>query len=155
MQGFKKISSTTLLDSRGIQYRLISLTKKAITVKDVIEFSKEELNPDEICKTIILNSQKKGKIALLLKGDKKIDFKRLKPFFGKMDICSREEVFQISGVRPGAVCPLILDIPLFIDKQILSLDNINFGSGHHKFGIEIKTKDLEKIIDFEVIDASK
>ena len=74
MQEFKKISSTTLLDSRGIQYRLISLTKKAITVKDVIEFSKEELNPDEICKTIILNSQKRGKFALLLKGDKKIDF---------------------------------------------------------------------------------
>jgi prolyl-tRNA editing enzyme YbaK/EbsC (Cys-tRNA(Pro) deacylase) len=144
-----------LLDSKGIKYRLIGLTKKAITVEDVIEYSKEELNPDEICKTIILKSKKIGKIALLLKGDKKIDFKRLKSFFGKMDICSGDEVFQISGVRPGAVCPLILDTPLYIDKQILSLDKINFGSGHHKFGIEIKTKDLEKLIDFEVIDASK
>jgi prolyl-tRNA editing enzyme YbaK/EbsC (Cys-tRNA(Pro) deacylase) len=150
----KKFSSINLLESKGIKYRLICLTKKAITVEDVIKFSKEELNPDEICKTILLNS-KIGKVALLLKGDKKIDFKRLKSFFGKMDICSGDEVFQISGFKPGAVCPLSLKIPLYIDKQIFSLDKINFGSGHHKYGIEINTKDLEKLIDFKVIDASK
>jgi prolyl-tRNA editing enzyme YbaK/EbsC (Cys-tRNA(Pro) deacylase) len=151
----KKFSSINLLESKGIKYRLICLTKKAITVEDVIEFSKEELNPDEICKTILLNSKKMGKVALLLKGYKKIDFKKLKPFFGKMDICSGDEVFQISGFKPGAVCPLSLKIPLYIDKQIFSLDKINFGSGHHKYGIEIQTKDLEKLIDFKVIDALK
>jgi hypothetical protein len=55
----KKLSSIKLLDSKGVKYQLIELTNKAITIKEVIKFSKDEINPNEICKTIILNSKKR------------------------------------------------------------------------------------------------
>ncbi len=46
--------------------------------------------------------------ALFLRGADKIDFKKLKDVIGKASIASQEEVLKITGVDPGAVCPLLV-----------------------------------------------
>ena len=62
---------------KGLDYRIIELQDKAITVEDVIRYSKEDINPEEICKTILVKSKKRF-YALFLRGSDKIDFKKLK-----------------------------------------------------------------------------
>jgi len=57
-----------------------------------------------------------------------------------------EEVKAVSGVEIGAVCPLLLSMPIIIDKKIFSKEKINFGSGSHLLGIEMRTEDLGKVI---------
>jgi len=140
-----------LLIEADVKYRIIELEARAISVDDVIEYSKESINPDEICKTIIVK-QKKRYIALFLRGADQIDFKKLKTVIGKSSIASREEVREISGVDAGAVCPLLLGVPVMVDKRVLDLEKLNFGSGNHLYGVEIKSGALGRVLEYRVAD---
>ena len=138
----------------GIKYRIIELIERAISVDDVIEYSKEPINPDEICKTILIK-QKKQYYALFLRGADKINFKKLKDLIGKSSIASRTEVKEITGVNPGAVCPLLLDVPVIVDSRVLGLDKLNFGSGNHLYGVEISSGDLPRVLEYKLADIAE
>ncbi|TRO62843.1 YbaK/EbsC family protein [Candidatus Bathyarchaeota archaeon] len=140
-----------LLIEAGVEYRIIELEARAISVDDVIEYSKEPINPDEICKTILVR-RKKQYTALFLRGADKIEFKKLKDLIGKSTIASRAEVKEITGVDAGAVCPLLLDVPVIVDKRVLDLERLNFGSGNHLFGVEINSDDLSRVLEYCVAD---
>lgn len=83
-------------------------------------------------------------------GSDRIDFNKLKVIIGKVKIASPEEVKAASSVEPGAVCPLLLSIPIIIDKKVFSKEKINFGLGDHLYGIEMRTEDLDKAMKFDV-----
>jgi len=140
-----------LLIEADVEYRIIELEARAISVEDAIEYSKEPINPDEICKTILVK-RKNQYHGLFLRGADQIDFKKLKTLIGKSSIASRNEVKEVSGVDAGAVCPLLLDIPVIVDKQMLDLEKLNFGSGNHLYGVEIKSGDLSRVLEYSVAD---
>ena len=143
-----------ILESKNIEYRIIELKDKAISVQDVIDFSKEEINPDEICKTILVK-HKKEYYELFLRGADKIDFKKLKSVIGKTSIASYDEVLKVTGVEPGAVCPLLLDVPVIVDHRVLDLDKLNFGSGNHLYGVEIACVDLARVLVYRLVDIAQ
>ena len=140
-----------LLIEADIEYRIIELEARAISVDDVIEYSKEPINPDEICKTILVK-RKNQYHGLFLRGADQIDFKKLKTLIGKSSIASRDEVKEVSGVDAGAVCPLLLDVPVIVDKRVLDLEKLNFGSGNHLYGVEINSGDLSRVLEYSVAD---
>ena len=74
---------------------------------------------------------------------------------GKSSIASRAEVKEITGVDPGAVCPLLLDVPVFVDRRVLGLEMLNFGSGNHLYGVEIASVDLAKVLDYRLVDIAQ
>ena len=140
---------------KGITYRLIELKDRAISVDDVIKFSKGDITKEEICKTMIVKAGETY-CAVFLKGDKRLDFGKLQRILGeKTRLATPEEVKDITGVDPGAVCPLLLNIPVIIDRKVLELKNINFGSGDHLYGIEMKPSDILKIKDAKIAEASQ
>ena len=143
-----------ILVARNIPYRIIELKDRAITVSDVIEHSVEDISPEEICKTILVK-QKTRYYAVFLRGADKIDFKKLKDVIGKVSIASRVEVLAVSGVEPGAVCPLLVDIPVLVDRRVLRLKKLNFGSGDHLFGVEIASCDLELVLDYRLVEIAE
>jgi len=140
-----------LLIEADVEYRIIELEARAISVEDVIEYSKEPINPDEICKTILVK-RKNQYHGLFLRGADQIDFKKLKTLIDKSSIASRNEVKEVSGVDAGAVCPLLLDIPVIVDKRVLDLEKLNFGSGNHLYGVEINSGDLSRVLEYSVAD---
>lgn len=151
-----ELESQKILKNKKINYKLIELSDKAISFQDVIKYSKDEINPNEICKTIIIKDQKANRYAFLLKGNQKIDFSKVKGVIGsKASIVSYEDLKKSTGTEPGAVCPLLLSMPLFVDKGIFETEKINFGSGNHLLGLEINSKDLEKIIKFQIVDVAQ
>ncbi|MBI2631427.1 YbaK/EbsC family protein [Candidatus Pacearchaeota archaeon] len=151
-----ELKSTKILDEKGISYRLIKLSQKGVSFEDVVKYSEDEINPSEICKTIIVKDKKGQKYAFFLKGDKKMDFSKAKEVIGsKISIVSYEDLVKETGIEPGAVCPFLLTIPIFVDKGIIELQKINFGSGDHLYGLEIESKDLKKIIDFKEVDVAQ
>ena len=62
---------------------------------------------------------------------------------------------EITGVMPGAVCPLLVPVPVIVDWKLLALDRVNFGSGDHLYGVEMKSADLYRVMDFTVADFSE
>jgi len=150
-----ELASAKLLEEKGVDYRLIELTGRAVTVEDVVRHAKDGVDPDEICKTIILKDRGGLMHAVFLRGGDRIDFKKLRGLIGKASVAAPEEVEEATGVKPGAVCPLTLEVPLYVDERVFMKERINFGSGEHLYGIELSTKDLAKVIDFMVVDAAK
>ena len=143
-----------ILEGAGVEYRVMELTDRAVSVDDVVRFSKEDINPGEICKTIIVKS-KAGFTALFLRGSDRVSFKKLRGVTGKARIASSEDVVEITGVMPGAVCPLLVPVPVIVDWKLLALDRVNFGSGDHLYGVEMKSADLYRVMDFTVADFSE
>jgi prolyl-tRNA editing enzyme YbaK/EbsC (Cys-tRNA(Pro) deacylase) len=150
-----KLASAKLLDKKGIDYSIIELTDRAVTVEDVVRYAKHGVDPDEICKTIILKDREGRMHAVFLRGGDRIDFKKLRRVIGKASVAVSDDVEEATGVKPGAVCPLTLDVPLYVDERVLMKERINFGSGNHLYGIELSPNDLAKVIDFMVVDAAK
>lgn len=59
-----------ILKAKQVEYRLIKLSQPAFTVDDVVNYSQGMINPDDICKTIILRGKKSNrKTAILLRGN--------------------------------------------------------------------------------------
>lgn len=144
-----------MLKERGIEFRLIKLSDRAISVDDVVKFSDGSVKADEICKTIVVKDSNNF-YALFLLGSDKIDFSKAKNVIGKkISIASADEVKRAAGVEPGAVCPLLLNMPMIIDKKVFTKKKINFGSGDHLHGIGMKPEDLERAIEFRIADISQ
>jgi len=151
-----KLESAEILEEKGVSYRLIELREKAFSVKDVIEYSKDKLDPEEICKTIILKDEKGNKYAIVLLGNHRISFSKAKRFIGSgITILKPEEVKQTTEIEVGAICPILLRMPIFVDKRVFEKEKINFGSGNHLYGLEVFTKDLGKAINFRIVDAAQ
>jgi len=148
-----ELESVRRLEEKGVSYKLLELKEKAFTVEDVVKFAKDVINRNEICKTIILKDEDGNKYAVLLLGNHRIDFSKMRDAIRrKLSIASYKEVIEETGIEPGAVCPLILEIPLFIDRRVLDMRRVNFGSGDHLYGLEISPNDLDIVINFKVID---
>ena len=144
------------LRDKGVGFRLIELNQRAVSVEDVVKYSKSEIAVDEICKTILLKGSDGEMHAALLLGSHRIDFAKVRGVIGKSaEIATFEDVKAATGVEPGAVCPILLRVPLLVDRRVLTKERINFGSGHHLYGLEIDPRDLEKLVEYRLVDIAK
>lgn len=148
-----KPASAEKLEELGIPYRLIRLRDRAVTVQDVIDNAEGSLEPSEICKTIVVKDGRGALSAVFLRGADRIDFRKLRAVLGKVSVASLGDVLEAAGVEPGAVCPLTLNVPVYVDERVLGLERVNFGSGDHLYGIEVRTVDLLKALGCNVVDA--
>lgn len=152
-----ELQSEKLLKEKGIEYKLIKLSEKAYTVEDVMKYSGGVVVPEEVCKTVILKGRKSGeRVAVFLIGNDKINFSAIKKLAGEeVKMADSNDVKETAGVEPGAVCPFLLNISLFVDSKVMELKNINCGSGDHLFGVEFNPSDLSKMVDYKIADVSK
>lgn len=146
------------LQRKRLDYKVIDLDKEAFTVADVV---KAGIKTDDIVKTLVVRTDSvdercvpessKGRssyfIALALCGNDRLDFKKVRAIFGsKTELAKPEEVLRVVGVPVGAVCPVKIGIPVYIDRKVLDLKNVHMGSGDLKHGLEMKLGDLLKAV---------
>ena len=82
-----------------------------------------------------------------MRGNDRVDFKKVRRFFGsKSELAKPVEVLKVVGVSIGAVCPIMVGIPLYIDAKVMDLENIHMGSGDLMHGLEMKLADLLKAV---------
>lgn len=93
-------------------------------------------------------------VALAVRGRDRVDFKKVRRLFGpKSELAKAGEVQEVVGVLVGAVCPILVGIPLYFDRKVLGLKNVNLGSGDLTKGLEMKLADLLKAVGkYEVND---
>ena len=146
------------LQEQKLPYDVIDLGDEAFTVDDVV---KSGIRLDEVVKTLVVRisgspSTRSGTsgragsgyqsfIALALRGSDKLDFKKIRSMFGsKSELAKPDEVLEVVGVPVGAVCPILIGIPLYLDKNVMDLKNVHMGSGDLKKGLEMKLANLLK-----------
>jgi len=123
------------------------------TVSDVVNSGVDENN---VVKTLIVRGNSDF-VALAVRGKDRIDFKKVRRLFGsKSELAKPDEVKKIVGVPVGAVCPILLNIPLYFDESVMNLKHVNMGSGDLKFGLEMEFDDLIKAVgEYKIIDVSQ
>lgn len=139
------------LRQHRVPYKIIELNQEAFTVSDVVKSGIEE---NEVVKTLVVRAGGGSFVALALRGKNRVDFKKVRKLFGsKTELAKPEEVLRVVGVPIGAVCPVLVGIPLYFDRKVLGLGNVHMGSGDLKHGLEMKLGDLLKAAgDYKVSD---
>ncbi len=127
------------LKSKKLPYKIIDLGEEVYTVKGVKDAGIDE---DEIVKTLIVRTGKQF-VALAIRGKDRIDFKKVRKLFGsKSELAKPDEVMKICKVPVGAVCPILLNIPIYIDRRVMDLTRVHLGSGDLTRGLEMELADL-------------
>lgn len=130
------------LKEKNIDFDVIDLPATAVSVDDVIRLTGGRVKEDEIVKTLIVKAKSGDFVACILKGRDRIDMNK-----GQFDrLAKKEEVERIAQVEVGAVCPILLGIPIIIDNQVSKLERVNMGSGDLLKGLEMKLSDLLKVL---------
>lgn len=146
------------LKKLGIRYKIIDLGGEIFRVEDVVAAG---VKADEVVKTLLVRSVVKRGLefktefnALAICGRDRLDFKKVRRIFGpKTDLAKPDEVRQVVGVPVGAVCPIEIGIPLYFDKKVMELKNVNLGSGDLTKGLDLKLSDLLKAVgEYQTVD---
>lgn len=128
------------LEKEGIGYKLITLSEKAVSYDDVVRLAGGQIKMEEIVKTLIVKDKKGEFIACVLPGKERLNSEVMER------LATRDEVKEIAGVDIGAVCPILLGIPVVLDARVSTLERVNMGSGDHLKGLEIGVEDLLKVL---------
>ncbi len=136
------------LQQKKLPFKVIDLAREAFTVADVVDSG---IRVDDVVKTLIVRTNNHF-VALALRGDDRVDFKKVRKLFGsKSELAKPEEVLKVVGVPIGAVCPVLVGIPLYFDRKVMDLENVHMGSGDLMHGLEMKLKDLlEAIGEYQI-----
>lgn len=147
MAKFEVIES--FLKQNNVEFKVIDLSGKAVSVEDVMRSSNGSVKREEIIKTLIVKTTGGDFIACVLKGGDRLDFDSV----GVERLATKEEVEKVTGVEIGAVCPILIGIPVVIDKKVTGLSKVNMGSGDHLKGLEMNLPDLLKVLPEATIES--
>ena len=163
---YKLISLRSSPAKRDAGLKVIDLGGEVFTVDQVKKSGVEE---DEIVKTLVIrigrsqgfnqqnverSSIKMQFMALAIRRKDRVDFKKVRRLFGsKSGLARPEEVLMVCHVPVGAVCPILIEAPLYFDQKVMSLKHVNMGSGDLKKGLEMKLSDLLLAVgDYKLAD---
>lgn len=101
------------------------------------------------------SSTDKSFAMLVLPGDKRFDFDKVKRLFEARDIrfATEEEVVKITdGVLPGGVPPFgnLFGLPVVADPLVFENEKIVFNAGDRSFSVAMKSADYQKIVGMQI-----
>ena len=142
-----------ILKKHNIKYELIKYERKLVRSTDLED---KNIKKEEVCKTIILKTRRKEYFAVCLKGEDRIDTNKVRALIGrKVDVAPHQSVERSNNLKVGEVCPLLIDMPIVIDKKVFEKNKLHFGSGDLYYDLVMNPNDLEKVIKFRIADIRK
>ncbi|MBS3073547.1 YbaK/EbsC family protein [Candidatus Pacearchaeota archaeon] len=151
--GSQKVENFLMtLKEIGIDAEHIILNAEAHNVAEVRTFlNNPDVTDEIIIKTLVMILDDVEKI-ILLPGNKKIDFKKLKELTKAelMRMAEYDEVEKIGQV--GAIFPFDIEVEIFIDQTLIQKEKVLINLGTLKDYAFIQGKDLEKIKNSKIAD---
>ena len=104
-------------------------------------------SPSQIIRSILFRLGQGEFVMVLVAGPRQISWPKLRGFLGqsRITMASDEEVFEVTGFRPGAVSPFGLPslLRILADDGVFIPEEVSIGSGVRGTAIVIKTSDLK------------
>mgnify|MGYP003574900151 CR=1 FL=1 len=120
--------------------------------------SSRELGVDEhqVIKTLIMETETKTPLIVLMHGDKQVSTKQLAREMGVKTIspCAPDVANKHSGYFVGGTSPFGTKkkMPVYVQKTILDLEIIYINGGQRGFLISMKSAELLKVLDPKLVD---
>ena len=107
----------------------------------------------QIAKSIVLKAKDGRFILAVCPGDVRIDNKRLKAELGcKARMATAEETEQMTGFRPGGVCPFGVDgLEILLERGLEQYDTIYPAAGTDASGVPMTFRQLEEVTGGRVV----
>ena len=111
----------------------------------------------QIAKSILVKAKDGNFYLVVCAGDLRIDNKKLKATIGfKARMATGEETEQVTGFKPGGVCPFGIDgLQIFIDTSLKQYQTIYPAAGNNASGVPITFAKLQAITQATEVDVMK
>jgi|GEM_PF-32456 len=151
MKSFEDISKK--LKELNIKYEVVTFTDEVVSAREEDTSIDHNYDPKNAIKTLVIKT-KGGFKAVILRGSEKIDNNLLEKIVGKWTVVDEDTLTNEFGFIPGTVCPVVLEIPIIVDENVLKLDILSMGSGNLSKGFNIKREEMVEVIKFETAKLS-
>ncbi|MEM2850675.1 MAG: YbaK/EbsC family protein [Candidatus Bathyarchaeia archaeon] len=123
--------------------------KKTETVAKILGIGLEY-----IIKCLIFLDSRDEPLMAVVTGNKRVNITKLEQVSGKIGLrlANAKEIERITGHPIGGVPPVGLNIPVFVDIEVLTKNTVYGSAGSPYAGLEIKPEDLVKLANAEVVD---
>ncbi|MDI6891696.1 MAG: YbaK/EbsC family protein [Actinomycetota bacterium] len=115
------------------------------------------LKTSEILKSVLFLADEKP-ILVILPGDKKVSYKKLKKLLGasRIRLATTREVMNLTGYIIGATPPLAHQTSLLslIDGDVMKCDVVYTGGGELNAMLKMRAEDLKQVTNGEVVDVA-
>jgi prolyl-tRNA editing enzyme YbaK/EbsC (Cys-tRNA(Pro) deacylase) len=141
----------SLLKSENADYSILA---DDISIKTASSGAEQYgISINETAPTLILKT-KDGYIAVIISGNTRISFKKLKQALNLKDIsmADPQTIFDITGARIGEVSLINPGLSTVIDTHVLQNQNCYGGCGVPKTTLRINTQDLVRVTNAQVFD---
>ena len=106
--------------------------------------------PSEIVKTLLLIVDGRP-MAVLLTGDKKLDYRKLGNLMKatKIRMASPDEISELTGLMPGGLTPLsecIRGLKVVMDQAVASKERVWAGGGSPTSLVNVSVRDLIRVL---------
>lgn len=109
-----------------------------------------------VIKTLVMETETKSPLIVLMHGDKEVSTKNLARFLGVKTItpCAPEVANKHSGYLVGGTSPFGTkkQMPVYMEKSILDLDLIYINGGKRGFLVSMNPKDIEKVLKVTLVE---
>ena len=142
------------LDLKGISYQVF-IHDKPITSLEQAAADRGQ-SPDQVIRSILFRLSSEEFCLALVAGPDQINWRELRRHFNqsRLTMASPDEVFKVTGYKPGSVSPFGLPspLPIIADPSVFESGEISLGSGIRGTAIIMKTSDLKQALgNFEII----
>jgi Cys-tRNA(Pro) deacylase len=141
-------AATRTLDLLSIPYRVFEHQHQPESLEQAA--AERGQVPGQIVRSILFRSKKDNFFLTLAAGPGQVSWRKLRAYLdvSRISMATEDEVLSVTGYAVGAVSPLGLarPIPILVDLNIFSLDEISLGSGVRGVAIILKSVDLRRAL---------
>lgn len=149
IKNIRRVAET--LDKQGLDADFI-VHPKAETVNEHTENT--GVPEERIIKTLIFIGEKP--LAVLCPGDTSIETEKLEEILGTdVRMAKPEEVTEETDYVIGGVSPFDLELPVYMEEEILEMDRVKPAAGSRVVGVNLRPEDLRDLNDAEVVDVGR
>ena len=120
--------------------------------------SAKQLGVEEhaVVKTLVLETNEKKPLIVLMHGDREVSTKNLARFLGvkSVDPVTPEKASKLTGYLVGGTSPFgtRTKMPVYVEKSVLEFDRIYINGGKRGFLVEIDPAVLSDILDAKEVE---
>lgn len=147
----KKTNAIRILEQKKITYQSMEYQydTENLTVEHIAQ--RNQLNPAQIYKTLVLEGDKHGIVIALIPGDKSLSLKKIASITQnkKIALLPPNDLQRLTGYIRGGCSPVGMkkNYPTFIEQSALTLPHIYFNAGTRGLFIKIAPLDLENVME--------
>jgi Cys-tRNA(Pro) deacylase len=116
------------------------------------------LDEHAVIKTLVMETERKDPLIVLMHGDMHVSTKKLARLIGVKTVepCEPETAHKHTGYMVGGTSPFgtLKNLPIYMESTVLNLPRVYINAGRRGLLMDISSTDLQRILDPIPVDVA-